>query len=559
MQEAFRDCHGLQCGFCTPGFVMSVTAFLRDHPDPTDDEIREGLVGQPLPLHRLPGHPAGGPPGRRRRVRRGAVVTAISGNGATRYAGARINRVEDARLLTGRGTFVDDISLPGMLHACFVRSPFARAAIRSIDTSAALAAPGVRFVFTAADLNPDVKEQWHTSIGPLSPETPRPPLAEGEVRFVGDPVALVVADDRYLAEDAAELVDVDYEPLPAVVDYREAADATDLVHQAHGSNVITSLDGLPLSAMEDTLASAAHVVSETIYQQAYAAVPMEGRGLVVDCSGVVGDMTIYSATQSPHEVRSFCSRLLGLPEHRIRVIMRDTGGGFGQKILVQRDEMCVMLAAPKVGAPLKWIEDRRENLLAAGKARHEHADLTMAFDDEGAILAAHIDYTSDCGAYPTPWPLMTTAVVGMLFPGPYRVPLAGFATKAMYTNTAGPHRVPRAVAVRDVGPRGAARHRRPADADGPGRAAAAQPASPGRAALRQPERHDLRPHLARTRPSSRPSRCSTTTRSVPSRPRPAGVGRYLGVGSRPTSSRPPRASATTAPRRPPSASSRPGG
>jgi aerobic carbon-monoxide dehydrogenase large subunit len=364
-------------------------------------------------------------------------VTDVRAAGATRYAGARVHRVEDARLLTGRGTYVDDISLPGMLHACFVRSPFARAAIRSIDTSAALAAPGVQFVFTAADLNPDVKEQWHTSIGPLSPETPRPPLAEDEVRFVGDPVALVVADDRYLAEDAAELVDVDYEPLTAVVDYRKAETATDLVHEAHGSNLITSLDGLPLSAMEDTLASAAHVVTQTLYQQGYAAVPMEGRGLVVDCSGVVGDMTIYSATQSPHEVRAFCSRLLGLPEHRIRVVMRDTGGGFGQKILVQRDEMCVMLAAPKVGAPLKWIEDRRENLLAAGKARHEHADLMMAFDDEGAIVAAHIDYTSDCGAYPTPWPLMTTAVVGMLFPGPYRVPLAGFATRAMYTNTAG--------------------------------------------------------------------------------------------------------------------------
>ena len=358
------------------------------------------------------------------------------------YAGTRVNRVEDARLLTGRGTYVDDVSLPGMLHACFVRSPFARAAIRGIDTSAALALPGVHHVFTAADLNPGVHEQWHTSVGAKSPETPRPPLADDEVRFVGDPVALVVATSRYVAEDAAELVDVDYEPLPAVVDYTTAEQADSLVHESHGSNVIGEIAGLPASALEETFADAAHVVSETIYQQAYAAVPMEGRGLVVDPT--TGDLTIHSATQAPHEVRLFCSRLLGVPEHRIRVVMRDTGGGFGQKVMVQRDEMCLMLAAPLVGAPVKWVEDRRENLLAAGQARHEHGDVKMAFDADGAIQAAHIDFVSDCGAYPTPWPVGTSAAVGMLFPGPYRVPRAGFTTKTVYTNTVGraPYRGP---------------------------------------------------------------------------------------------------------------------
>ena len=143
---------------------------------------------------------------------------------ATRYAGTRVPRVEDTRLLTGHGTFVDDVSRPGMLHACFVRSPFARARINGIDTSAALALPGVHAVFTAADLNPDVKEAWHAVAGKDIPDTPRPPLAEGEVKFVGDPVALVVAESRYLAEDAIELVDVDYEPLPAVADFTKAAE-----------------------------------------------------------------------------------------------------------------------------------------------------------------------------------------------------------------------------------------------------------------------------------------------------------------------------------------------
>nr|MDT0663849.1 molybdopterin cofactor-binding domain-containing protein [Micromonospora sp. DSM 115978] len=133
----------------------------------------------------------------------------------------------------------------------------------------------------------------------------------------------------------------------------------------------------------------------------------------------------------------FCSRLLGLPEHRILVVARDTGGAFGQKVVVQRDEMCLMLAGPKLGAPVKWIEDRQENLLAAGKSRHESAFVKMAFDADGAIQAAFIDFTQDCGAYPSPWPVFTAAATGVFFPGPYRVSKAGFATKCVYTNTVG--------------------------------------------------------------------------------------------------------------------------
>jgi carbon-monoxide dehydrogenase large subunit len=356
---------------------------------------------------------------------------------AQRFVGSRVARVEDARLLTGRGTFVDDVTRPGMLHACFVRSPLARGRIRSVDTSAASAVPGVRAVLLAADLNPLVHEQWHTSVGPDSPETPRPPLADGEVRFVGDPVALVIADSRYVAEDAAELVDVDYEPLDAVVDYATAGDAEALVHESHGSNVIGSMSGAPRESVEDVFASAAHVVRETIWQQGAAAVPMETRGLVVEADRSTGELTIWSATQAPHEVRMFCARLLGIPEHHVRVIMKDVGGGFGQKIMVQREDMCLMLASQLVPAPIKWIEDRRENLLAAGKSRQEHAEVALAFDDDGTILGASIDFVNDCGAYPTPWPVGTAMIVGALFPGCYRVPKATFSSAAMYSNTAG--------------------------------------------------------------------------------------------------------------------------
>jgi len=357
--------------------------------------------------------------------------------GFTRYAGSRINRVEDARLLRGHGTYVDDIVRPGMLHASFVRSPLARGRIVSIDTAEARALAGVRAVFVAGDLNPGMHEQWHSQLGPDSPETPRPPLAEDEVRYVGDPVALVVADNRYIAEDACERVVVDYEPLPPIVDYVAAIESEVLVHEAYGNNVIHD-DGAPASAaLKEAFAAAAHVVGESIHQQAYAAVPIETRGIVIEYEPGLGEITMWVATQAPHEHRAFCARLLGIAEHRVRAIARDTGGGFGQKIFVLREEMCLMLAATKLPAAVKWIEDRQENLTSAGWSRHEHADVRMGFDDDGVIQVVHLDFVSDAGSYPTPWPAMPATLVGTLFPGPYRVPAAGFRLRSVYTNTAG--------------------------------------------------------------------------------------------------------------------------
>ena len=354
---------------------------------------------------------------------------------ATRYAGQRIARVEDARLLTGTGTYVDDVQRPRMLHACFVRSPFPRAAIRGIDPSAALALDGVHGVFTAADLNPGVHEQWYTMLGKHMPTTPLPPLAEREARFVGDQVALVLAENRYVAEDAAELVEVDWDPLPPVVDYRTAQEHGASVHDGYADNVVGRLAFRPPD--EEIFRTAAHVARETISQQAYAAVPMECRGIVAEWTAASGELTIWSATQAPHEVRAYCARLLGLPEARVRVIMRDTGGGFGQKVNVTREEMAIVLAARMVPAAIKWIEDRRENLMCAGQARHERGDCRFAFADDGTILAAHVDHLIDVGAYPIPWPVGTGAAAGMLFPGPYRVPAATFSTTCVFTNTVG--------------------------------------------------------------------------------------------------------------------------
>ena len=224
-------------------------------------------------------------------------------------------------------------------------------------------------------------------------ETPRPPLAEGEVRFVGDPVALVLAEDRYVAEDAADMVVVDYEPLTAVVDFLAAAEAPDArarrprqqPHRRHDRRArVGGRGGVRRGRPRRHLDGGSAVPVRMPDGDARASSSIDNPGS--------GEITIYSATQAPHEVRAFASRLLGMPEHRVRVIMRDTGGGFGQKIMVMRDEMCVMLAAPKVTAPVKWIEDRRENLMAAGQSRHEHADARMAFDESGTIQAAQIDF-----------------------------------------------------------------------------------------------------------------------------------------------------------------------
>lgn len=351
------------------------------------------------------------------------------------YAGKRVARVEDLRLLTGHGTYVDDVVRPGMLHAHFVRSPLARATITGIDAGAALELPGVHAVFTAADLNGEAGRAWYSLTGIDTPDTPRPPLAEGEVKFVGDPVALIVAEDRYVAEDAAELVVVDYEPLDPVVDYATATESDTLVHKDFPGNVAGEAPFLPPVDFDPVFGTAAHVVSDTIWQQAYAAVPIETRGIVCEWSAPSGELSIWAATQSPHEVRLVASRLLNLPENKVRVIMRDTGGGFGQKVIPMREEQAVMLAARKVPAALKWIEDRQENLMAAGQGRKEHGEGRIGFDADGKIVAVALRHWQDAGAYPTPAPGPTVFVPGVLFGGPYRVPAANFHCTSVFSNT----------------------------------------------------------------------------------------------------------------------------
>lgn len=359
--------------------------------------------------------------------------------GASRYVGSRVARVEDARLLTGRGSYVADVQRPGTLHAAFVRSPHARARVIGIDATRAMQLVGVHAVFTAADLNPDVREAWYSQVGKDVPDSPRPPLADTEVRHVGDPVALVIADDRYIAEDAIDLIDVQYEPLPAVVDHLTAdlpEHAEHRVHDAFPNNVSGVLAGQPAEVLAPHFDAATTVVDVVIHQQAYLAAPMETRGLVVEWSPADDTLTIWAPTQGPHDLRLFTSRLLGMSESRIRVIAGDTGGGFGQKVNAGREEIALLLAARKVPAPIKWIEDRRENLLGTS-TRRESGTVRMAFDADATLVAASLDLVQDVGAYPIPWPVFVGAAVGMIFPGALRFPHATFSTKCVFTNTAG--------------------------------------------------------------------------------------------------------------------------
>ncbi|HLN15553.1 MAG TPA: xanthine dehydrogenase family protein molybdopterin-binding subunit [Acidimicrobiales bacterium] len=349
-----------------------------------------------------------------------------------RVIGQRVKRKEDPRLLTGRGRYLDDVTMPGLLHAHFLRSDVARANI-TIDVTAAREAEGVVAVFTGEDLNPHIKGDMHTGPAEKGPLTP---LSVGYVRHVGDPIALVVARSRYLAEDAADLIDVDYEPLPAVVDFEAALGDTDhLVHPELEDNVCVHMEVPADDELAEIFRTAAHVVTDTIRQHRYIPVPMEPRGIIVDWRPVTNELEIRISTQAPHHVRAAAAKITGVPEHWVHVVMDDVGGGFGQKAFLPRDEQCVILAAHLLGRPVKWVEDRRENLTAATHSRTERVTATLAADEEGHLLGAYIDHLDDAGAYPLYGSGGAGAFVAMLFSGPYRMGKLAWKTTSVYTNT----------------------------------------------------------------------------------------------------------------------------
>jgi len=371
----------------------------------------------------------------------GTTATAFAG----RYIGASVLRREDPRLLAGRGTFVDDVSVPGLLHVAFFRSDIARGNIVRLDVSAALEVPGVRAVVTAEDLNAVAGPMGPTLFPKEAPHAPVRPLADGDVRFVGDPIAIVVAESRAIAEDGCDAIDIEYEVLPAVVDYETAADDLEhIVHPELGSNLAAEIPAQPDPELDEILAGAPHVFTRTFSQHRYLCVPMETRGVVARWDPHQGSLRVWISHQNPHDVRAVLARALDVAETRVRVVQEDVGGGFGLKAFLGREEICVALAARHVGQPLKWIEDRRENLVAGGTSRNERCTVTMAFDAEGHILGADVDHLDDAGAFPIGGTMSAAGGVLMMFSGPYRMPKVRFHSRTVWTNVVGrvPYRGP---------------------------------------------------------------------------------------------------------------------
>jgi aerobic carbon-monoxide dehydrogenase large subunit len=345
--------------------------------------------------------------------------------------GKRLPRKEDGRLLTGRGTFVDDITLPGMLHVAFVRSPIARGRIRSIDTTVAREMPGVTAVMTAADID-KVKTKLLSFFLTAPAEVEFPLLARGTVAYVGDPVVMVVAKDRYLAEDAAGLVTVEYEEETPVVTIADAMRGP-LVHPGTESNVAVAMGLDRDDDLEELLANAPHLLTRTIRHQRISQSPMETRGVVVTKQG--DELLVYITCQSPHLVARYLALALDQPKLNIRVIAKDVGGSFGLKNHPWREEMSAIVGALLLGRPLKWIEDRWENLVAANQAREQEITVRVGFDKAGKLLASHSDYSLNNGAYPQG--ADANIAVHMFMWSAYKMPHPGFYTRGWYSNTIG--------------------------------------------------------------------------------------------------------------------------
>jgi carbon-monoxide dehydrogenase large subunit len=325
------------------------------------------------------------------------------------WVGRSMRRREDQRLLTGQGQFVADIVLPRMLHAVLVRSPLAHARIRSVDVSRATAAPGVAIALNGADLLqmlPPIPEgqislpaKWTTIIQHKFLNPQEPLLAHDKARHVGEALAIVVAETRDQAEDAAELVSLDLDELPAVVDPEVALrPGSPIIHDRYGTNLIGEFSVGKRDAAT-AMAGAPHRLKRRFYHHRYAAVPMECRGVLSAYERRTDSVTIWSSTQVVHWVRREAAALSGLPEARVRCIAPDVGGGFGGKGHVYPEDMLVTFLAHRLGRPVRWIEGRSEHLMSATHSRDQLHDLEIGFDDDGRILALRDDYIVDCGAW----------------------------------------------------------------------------------------------------------------------------------------------------------------
>jgi carbon-monoxide dehydrogenase large subunit len=361
---------------------------------------------------------------------------------AQSWIGRSLPRREDDRLLRGAGRFVADLGRPGQLHAHFVRSPVAHARLLGVDTAAALAVGGVAGVFTALDLPAGTLPPflWDTPpeklvavLRPLLRPCHPPLLPADRVRYAGQAVAVVLAADRYLAEDAAELVEVDYDPLPAVTDPEAAlAAGAPLVHDGWDDNVAVRFE-VRRGDAEGALAAAPVVVRERFAVQRQAPLPLETRGALADYDPDAGLLTLWSTTQNAHPLRRAVSRVAGLAPERIRVVAPDVGGGFGGKGVLYPEDLIVALLALRTGRPVKWVEDRAEHLRSAIHAREQVHHVELGLDGEGRLLALRDRFVVDSGAF-NPLGLVIPYNTIAHLQGPYRIPSLEAVATAVLTN-----------------------------------------------------------------------------------------------------------------------------
>jgi carbon-monoxide dehydrogenase large subunit len=351
--------------------------------------------------------------------------------------GTSIQRVEDDRVLTGRGRYVDDVVLPGMLHAAFLRSPHPHARISRIDTTAAAAMPGVVSILTGADMQ-RLSNPMSIQMLPGYKSPKFFGLSTDTVRFVGDPVAIVIAESRYVAEDAREAIEIDYEPLTPVASIEYALDPDrPVIFEDVGTNLLFE-QSHTYGDVDAVFAAADRVITEKFRQHRYANVPMETRGCVASYDPSTRELVYHVATQSPHGVRFALSGLLNIPADRTRVISGDVGGAFGLKGFVYREDVAVAAASKHLGRPVKWIEDRNEHLMASAHAREEDLELDVAVNNDGTLLGVKGRLVMNQGSYPLlPFPsALFTTIIRVMLPGPYRFQAYAFDTKVVASNKA---------------------------------------------------------------------------------------------------------------------------
>ena len=361
--------------------------------------------------------------------------------------GASIKRKEDARFITGRGQFTDDVCLPNQSYACFVRSPHAHARIKSIDTAAALKSPGVIGAYTSEDLakdklNPLPCAWLITNVdGTPMKEPPHPILARGKVRHAGDQVAMVVAATPEQARNAAERVTVEYEELPAIVSLHHVLDAdAPLVHddQELTSNKCFTWALGDKRAVDAAFAGAAHVVTLDLENNRLIPNAIEPRAANAQCNVAENSYTLYVANQNPHVERLLMSAfVMGIPEHKLRVIAPDVGGAFGSKVYLYPEDAAVTWAARKCGRPVKWTAERSESFLVDAHGRDHLTRAELALDADGKFLAMRVHTVANVGAYLSTFgSVIPTILYGTLLAGQYRTPAIYCEVDAVFTNTA---------------------------------------------------------------------------------------------------------------------------